>query len=72
MEYVYATFGGTVLYAPTGAVEMVTGDVWFADDPFVTERPDLFSQVPAVVRSTTGRPAPEPVALGVKRRGKRA
>jgi hypothetical protein len=68
MDYVYASFGGTVLYAPTGAVEMSVGDVWFADDPFVAERPDLFSQTPPVVRTTVGKDAPAPTALTAKRR----
>ena len=30
---------------------------WFADDPFVLAHPDMFSLVPPVVRSTTGRSA---------------
>jgi hypothetical protein len=67
MEYVYANYAGTVLYAPTGAVEMGIGDVWFADDPFVKARKDLFSSTPPVVRSTAGREAPEVSPLGVSK-----
>lgn len=62
--YVYANFSGTVLYAPTGAVESNAGDVWFADDPFVKARKDLFSSTPPTVRSTVGREAPAATPLG--------
>lgn len=67
MEYVYANFAGTVLYAPTGAVEMGVGDVWFADDPFVAARKDLFSSTPPIVRSTAGREAPPATPLGASK-----
>ena len=66
-EYVYANFTGTVLYAPTGAVEINLGDVWFADDRFVAARKDLFSATPPVVRSTLGREAPAATPLGTSK-----
>jgi hypothetical protein len=72
MEYVYATFAGMVQYGPTGAVEMNVGDVWYADDPFVVARKDLFSETPVVVRSVVGRPAPAPTPLGGTGRKARA
>lgn len=58
MEYVYAVDTALVLYRPTGSVELNRGDAWFADDPFVAARPDMFSATPIVCRSTKGRPAP--------------
>lgn len=46
---------------------------WFVDDPFVVAHPELFSLVPPVVRSSTGRtlervplsapPAPAPLPI---------
>jgi hypothetical protein len=71
-EYVWASNEGRVLYAPTGAVEMTYGQAWFADDPFVISRPDLFSKTPVIVQSTVGKVAPDPTALDAKRRSKRA
>ena len=66
MELVYCNSGpSTVLYGPTGSVEIEYGEPWFADDPFVVARPDLFSSTPPAVRSTTGRPAPDVTPLGV-------
>lgn len=72
-EYVYANVEGTatVLYAPTGAVELFAGEVWPADDPFVQARKDLFSTTPTVVKSTTGRAAPDPTPLGARARKSR-
>lgn len=72
MDYVYANQTGLVLYAPTGAVDMVTGDIWYADDPFVAFRPDLFSSTPIVVRSTVGKTAPDPQPVGKPRPRKTA
>lgn len=66
-DFVYAAVadgGQFVLYAPTGSVMLQRGEPWFADDPFVLARPDLFSSTPPVVRSTTGRLAPEPQPVG--------
>ena len=54
--YVYANTDGRVANtASGGAVMLRPGDVWFADDPFVQSRPELFSASPVVVHSTTGR-----------------
>lgn len=72
-EYVFANVEGTatVLYAPTGAVELHAGEVWPADDPFVQARKDLFSTVPTVVHSTTGAAAPQPQPLAAPKRRRR-
>jgi hypothetical protein len=70
-EYVFASMAGTVLYAPTGSVELNLGDVWYADDPFVKARQDLFSTTPTVVRSTTGKEAPAATPVGKPRRNRR-
>lgn len=71
--YVYANVESvaTVLYPPTGAVELTRGQVWPADDPFVRARPDLFSSTPLVVESTTGRAAPPPTPVGKRTRPRR-
>lgn len=54
MEYVFALADG-VSTAPAGAmVTTARGQVWAADDPFVAQRPDLFSQTPPTVHNTTG------------------
>jgi hypothetical protein len=58
--YVYANSDGQALNnVQGGSVMLHPGDVWFADDPFVQARPELFSASPTVVHSTTGR-APLP------------
>lgn len=46
-----------------GSVFLRPGEVWFADDPFVLARPDLFSATPTVVHSTQGRDAPVPTPV---------
>lgn len=54
MQYVFALADG-VSTAPDGAmVTTARGQVWAADDPFVTQRKDLFSETPPVVYNTTG------------------
>lgn len=54
--YVYANTDGRVANTATGgAVMLRPGEVWFADDPFVQSRLDLFSATPTIVHSTTGR-----------------
>jgi hypothetical protein len=85
MEYVYSVNDGNVTWGPTGStVKMRPDDVWRADDPFVTSRPDLFSATPLRVHSTQGiqsppatpivRPAESDPELEVAapRRGRRA
>ncbi len=70
--YVYANTDGRVANNATGgAVMLRPGDCWFADDPFVQSRLDLFSATPTIVHSTIGRqPAPatpvEPVTVAKK------
>lgn len=59
MEFVYSANDGDVLNNVSGGnIRMRPNDIWFADDPFVVARPDLFSATPLVVHSTTGRAAP--------------
>lgn len=64
MEYVFAVSEGLVLNeVDGGTVMMHRGEVWWADDPFVAARPELFSSTPLMVRGTAGQvpPAPTPV-----------
>jgi len=72
--YVYSANDGMVANnANGGSVFMRPGDVWFADDPFVASRPDLFSSSPTVVHSTVGRDAPAKTPVEVARpKAKRA
>ncbi len=67
MEFVFANNDGLVLnHQGDGANVMLhRGDVWFADDPFVVRRPELFSATPLVAFSTVGRVAPPPTPLTV-------
>jgi hypothetical protein len=73
VEIVYANNDGIVLNEVTGgSVMMRPGEVWFADDPFVQSRRDLFSATPTRVHSTDGRPAPPatPVEAVARPKGK--
>jgi hypothetical protein len=65
VEFVFANMDGLVLnHQGDGANVMLhRGDAWFADDPFVVGRPELFSTTPLVVFSTVGRSAPPATAL---------
>lgn len=66
MDYVFALTDG-VSTAPGGAVVTTArGQAWAADDPFVTQRPDLFSNDPPVIHNTTGRVQREVKALDAK------
>lgn len=68
MDYVYSANDGFVLNEVHGGrVFLQVGEVWFADDPFVQARPELFSATPTLVHSTVGRPTPE--AMPVERTG---
>jgi len=62
VEYVFSANDGLVRWSDT-RVSMSPNDVWFADDPFVVARPDLFSTTPLVVHSTQGRQAPPAAPL---------
>lgn len=54
--YVYANTDGRVANTATGGNVMLRpGEAWFADDPFVQSRLDLFSATPTIVHSTVGR-----------------
>lgn len=43
------------------------GDAWYADDPLVLDRPELFSATPLEASSTTGRPSPGATPLELER-----
>lgn len=63
MEFVYSANDGLVRWGDT-RVPLRPNEIWFADDPFVQARPDLFSATPLTVHSTEGRPAPVATPLG--------
>jgi hypothetical protein len=67
VEFVFANMDGLILnHQGDGANVMLRrGDVWFADDPFVVRRPEMFSATPLVAYSTVGRVAPTPTPLAV-------
>lgn len=55
------------------SVVLAVDQVWHADDPFVVDRPDLFSDLPTFVHRTNGH-QPGVVQLpatGTRRRGSR-
>lgn len=66
MEFVFSANDGIVLWGNGSTVKMVPNQIWFADDPFVLARPDLFSSTPLVVHSTVGREAPAKTPLNGK------
>lgn len=66
MEFVYANSDGFVRWGES-TVRLNPGEVWWADDPFVVDRPDLFSSTPPTVHGTTGRPHPDPTPIEGKR-----
>lgn len=73
MEFVYSANNGHVAWGPTGStVHMAPDDIWFADDPFVLARPDLFSSTPQRVHSTQGREALVSTPLPVQPKKKTA
>ncbi|XVQ83172.1 hypothetical protein ACQP2K_30660 [Microbispora siamensis] len=64
MAYRFAIFAGGVRW--NGAVvRLEIGQAWAADDPFVTARPELFTDEPAMVHRTV--PAPERPARRTRR-----
>lgn len=66
MQYVFALTDG-VSSAPNGSVVTTArGQVWAADDPFVAQRPDLFSVDPPTVFNTTGARQLEAKPLSVR------
>lgn len=75
MQFAYPLCEASSVAWGEGGQWVAPNQAWFTDDPFVVAHPDLFSLVPPVVRSTTGRTAerlplsalpalsePEPVA----------
>jgi hypothetical protein len=66
MEFVYSAVDTVVPYGlPGGTIRLLVDDRWFADDPFVIARPDLFSATPQIVHSTVGRDGPGATAIVV-------
>lgn len=60
LQYVYSANDGMVANNVSGGtIYLRAGDVWWADDPFVLARPDLFSATPTLIHSTVGRLAPQ-------------
>lgn len=53
-DFVFALTDGVSYRAGGAMVTTARGQVWDASDPFVAERPDIFSQSPPVVHNTTG------------------
>lgn len=49
-------------------VRLNEGEAWAADDPFVTARPDLFSEKPTKLRRTA---EPPPVEVATRNPGER-
>lgn len=65
VRYVYANSDVLVQWGGSGAcVTLHRGSVWYADDPFVAGRPELFDRTPPIVHSTVDRDtvAPTPLA----------
>lgn len=58
MEFVYSANDGNVAWGNGSWVAMRPNDIWYADDPFVLARPDLFSATPLIVHSTQSRDNP--------------
>lgn len=72
--YAYSLNDGVIMWGGGGnCITTRRGDIWFADDPFVQDRPDLFSAEPPIVHSTApgGRPQHEakPLSEKPRRRG---
>jgi hypothetical protein len=62
--YVYSNSEGLVLNeVDGGTVMMARGEAWWADDPFVVARPELFSSTPLMVRGTAGQSPPPPTPV---------
>ncbi len=65
MEFVFSVNEGLVQNRVDGGNVMLhVGDAWWADDPFVLSRPEMFSATPPRVNSTRGRLSPEATLLG--------
>lgn len=72
MEFVYSNNDGVVAWGPGSSIRMQVDDIWWADDAFVLDRPDLFSTTPIKPHSSAGRDYPPATPVEpVKRRGKR-
>lgn len=70
-RFVYSANDGHIGMGTPAGFRMKPNDVWYADDPFVLARPDLFSTTPVLVHSTDGRePRLAPTPLPQKRRAR--
>jgi hypothetical protein len=70
--FVFASVDTVVPFGHAGGtVHVRPGSCWYADDPLVEARPDLFSTTPVVVHSTDGRTAPALSPLAAVKRGRR-
>lgn len=61
MDYVYAVASAAATTTAGLPVYLTLGEVWAADDPFVSHRPELFSDTPTrvqrtVIEETTANP----------------
>ena len=76
MDCVYSNNSGIVRnpHSGVGSSTMNHNDIWPADDPFVKDRPELFSQTPVLIHASDGNHvlAPTPVVVVVVKSGKRA
>lgn len=78
MEFVFVASPGLLAWG-SHRLMLELGNAWYADDPLVIDRPELFSATPIEASSTTGKPSPgatpiaaregAPVRAGRPRRG---
>jgi hypothetical protein len=54
VDIVFALMDGISYSQDSAVVTTARGQVWYADDPFVKQRPDIFSATPPVIHNTTG------------------
>lgn len=62
MELVFANCTAWVGIGDGRTVQIIQDEAWFAGDPVVKARPDLFNDEPSIVRGT--RPVPVETAAG--------
>lgn len=67
MDYVFSAVDLMIAWGDHGGgVYLQPNQIWFADDPLVLARPELFSSTPLVVHSTAGREGPGASAVLVE------
>lgn len=59
MKYVYAAATCGTNNSDGLSVNLTEGEAWWADDPFVRERPDLFTDEPSNPKHTVALPVIE-------------